>query len=278
MKNTVELIGYYGSDEFYKLNKVSGIYKITCIPNNKIYIGSSKNILNRFNTHIRTLKNNTHRNPHLQSAWNLHSEFNFKFEVIECVDKDKLILKEQFYMDQLKAYDREYGFNNCSKADRPTGYKHTEENKKIMSLKKKGIKQSLETIEKRVAVLKGKRHTEETKLKISNKNSGKNNGMYGKVETEEHKKERMKNMLNKPRWNKGLNKNTDERCIKLGLHRKGKPGPNQTKCKMINNITGESYIANSLHEMSRISNVPLISIYRMTKGVKNMKGYEIIIL
>jgi len=263
---------------FQDLKNLSGIYKITCLVNNKYYIGSSSNLENRFKVHLRTLNNNKHKNPHLQSAWNLHSKENFIFEVLEYTDKDNLLIREQFYMDILQSYNREYGFNNCIKAGRPTGYKHTEESKKIMSLKKKGVKQSKEVIEKRANQIRGNKHTDETKKKLSISKLGAKNGMYGKKEDAEHKKERMKNMLDKPRWNKGLNKETDPRCAKLGLSKIGKPAYNRIKCNLVNKITGESYIADSLKELSKISKVPLTTINKIKKGITNKKGYELIIL
>ena len=49
--------------------KICGIYKITNIVNNKIYVGSAINISNRFKTHKRLLKNNIHFNSHLSGFY-----------------------------------------------------------------------------------------------------------------------------------------------------------------------------------------------------------------
>lgn len=37
----------------------SGVYKIVCILNNKIYIGSAKNFKVRWNRHLNDLRNNS---------------------------------------------------------------------------------------------------------------------------------------------------------------------------------------------------------------------------
>lgn len=56
-----------------RLNDITttGIYKITNIKNDKFYIGStSESFLKRWNHHINSLRRGTHKNMHLQSAFN----------------------------------------------------------------------------------------------------------------------------------------------------------------------------------------------------------------
>ena len=84
-----------------------GIYSITNLVNNKVYVGSSTNINHRFITHKSRLRNNIHCNKHLQNAWNKYGEENFKFEVIEECEEDKLTEREQYWIDF-------YGGMNCS--------------------------------------------------------------------------------------------------------------------------------------------------------------------
>lgn len=80
---------------------ISGIYKITNIVNNKIYIGSSRNIKNRWFKHTALLRHNKHENKHLQNAWNKYGEENFKFEIVEQCEVEELLIREQFYLDSL---------------------------------------------------------------------------------------------------------------------------------------------------------------------------------
>ena len=163
---------------FFIMQKITGIYKIICLSNNKIYIGSSNNIYKRWNEHIWELNNNKHDNKHLQRAWDKYGQDNFIFEIIEeCNIEDKLY-REQYYLDLYKSYDRDIGFNISKNALAPMdGRKHSEETKKHFSEIRKG----------RTGTMKNKHHSEETKLKISEATKGENNPFYGKHHTEETK-------------------------------------------------------------------------------------------
>jgi group I intron endonuclease len=141
-----------------------GIYKIVNIINNKIYIGSSNNIINRWKLHRRDLFKNKHDNFHLQFSWNKYGEDNFIFEIVEEVlDKTLLLEREQYYLDFYKSYEKEIGYNILKIAGNSLGFKHTEETKQKLSELNKGKK----------SIWYGKKHTEETKRKISESNMGK---------------------------------------------------------------------------------------------------------
>lgn len=92
------------------VNKVCGVYKITNTVNNKFYIGSSKDIENRWKQHIDALVKKEHGNTHLQNAWNKYGSQNFKFEIIEECDPSVQFEREQFYLNELKPFD-ESGYN-----------------------------------------------------------------------------------------------------------------------------------------------------------------------
>jgi group I intron endonuclease len=62
------------------VSKCCGVYKITCLENGKIYIGSSKNINSRWNNHRWNLRNGKHHNYFLQSDWDMYGEDVFVFE------------------------------------------------------------------------------------------------------------------------------------------------------------------------------------------------------
>lgn len=80
----------------------SGIYKIVNIKNNKIYIGSSKNIENRWKEHTTSLRRNKHINCILQRAWNKYGEDSFEFQTLENCSQEQLFEREQYYIDELK--------------------------------------------------------------------------------------------------------------------------------------------------------------------------------
>ena len=101
---------------------VPGIYKITNLKNNLVYIGSSINISKRWSEHKIKLSENKHENPFLQAAWQEFGQECFKFEIIELVfDKNRLIEREQAWLDQLNSADRAFGYNNRRIVDKNTG-------------------------------------------------------------------------------------------------------------------------------------------------------------
>lgn len=147
---------------------MSGIYKITNLVNGKIYIGSAKDIPNRWRVHKSDLSLQKHGSITLQRSWNLHGEKAFKFEFIEHVANiTKLVEREQHWLDLLKPYDLNIGYNILKIAGSRLGSKHTEEFKAKRSALYKGRKQSLDIVAKRVASNTGKKRTEETKAKMS---------------------------------------------------------------------------------------------------------------
>ncbi|HVY53957.1 MAG TPA: GIY-YIG nuclease family protein [Gammaproteobacteria bacterium] len=100
----------------------SGIYKIINLINGKFYIGSSKNIDERWRIHKVYLIRNKHHSRHLQSSWNKYGADAFEFHIIEYCEKEKLIEREQYYLDTLKPI-----YNSSPTARSPLGTKHTKE-------------------------------------------------------------------------------------------------------------------------------------------------------
>ena len=95
----------------------TGIYKITNKINGKFYIGSAKNIRNRWDDHKKFLRGGYHINPKLQNAWNFYGEDKFEFFIIEeNVNVNDLLNREQFYLDTFKPYMRDIGYNICPTA------------------------------------------------------------------------------------------------------------------------------------------------------------------
>lgn len=97
-----------------------GIYKITNINNNKVYIGSSSDIERRFLEHKRDLKENKHHSYKMQNDFNLNKNIeDFVFEVIENINGSKadLFRREQFYIDKYDAYNS--GYNCCEYSVNP---------------------------------------------------------------------------------------------------------------------------------------------------------------
>jgi group I intron endonuclease len=149
-----------------------GVYQIRNILDNNVYIGSAINIKRRWRDHKRELRNNIHRNPHLQYSWNKYGENCFLFEVLEeVIDKSNLINREQYHLDNLNP-----SYNVCKIAYSRGGTKHSEETKKKISLSRIGIP----------SPMKGKHHSYETKKKISKANTG-NTYAKGSIRNKEWK-------------------------------------------------------------------------------------------
>jgi predicted GIY-YIG superfamily endonuclease len=89
--------------------KKSGIYKIVCTVNDKVYVGSAVDLNKRRREHFSALRRNRHHNKHLQNAFNRYKEKCFHFEVIFECDEENLLLEEE---QQIKQYDSyNHGFN-----------------------------------------------------------------------------------------------------------------------------------------------------------------------
>ena len=107
-----------------------GIYIIQNLVNENIYIGSSINIKRRFSQHKSTLRHNTHKNKHLQNAWNKYGEDNFEFIILERHSYPEKILSRENKCIHL--YNPEY---NNIKVNAERQFFHSEETRIKIGLK-----------------------------------------------------------------------------------------------------------------------------------------------
>lgn len=106
-------------------NKINGVYQITNKINGKFYIGSSMNILDRWDCHKARLKVNKHKNAHLQNSVNKYGIENFEFSIIERFDSPDPMLgrnAEQKLLDIWFGNEKCYNLN--AKADKVYGIYH----------------------------------------------------------------------------------------------------------------------------------------------------------
>lgn len=95
-----------------------GIYKITNKINNKVYIGQSKNIEQRWKEHIRHSKDEYNKNkPYIHRAINKYGKDNFTFEVIEECRFEDLDEKERYYIAKYKSNEKDIGYNSTPGGD-----------------------------------------------------------------------------------------------------------------------------------------------------------------
>ena len=168
----------------YNAPMKTGIYKITNKKNGKFYVGSAVYFYERWSRHKSLLKRNLHPNIHLQRAWNKQDPDDFVFEVIERCEREVLLEREQFWLDELKPFGKR-GYNIAKNALHPMlGRTHTKEwrenHSRIMSGEKHpmfGKRLSEKSIEQ----------GRQTQIK-NGKNKGENNPMFGvrKFKEENH--------------------------------------------------------------------------------------------
>ena len=92
---------------------ISGVYKITRLKTNEIYIGQTTSIDKRWQDHVKSaLGVGTLASSQLHRAMAADGCENFTFEVLEEVPKDKLRERESYYID---FYDsKTYGLNSVT--------------------------------------------------------------------------------------------------------------------------------------------------------------------
>ena len=157
---------------------IGGIYIIINKCNGKYYIGSSKDIYKRWNSHISDLRRKEHCNKHLQSAFNKYGEENFSMFLIEKCELNLLLQKEEYWINKLQSHI--HGYNIQQNPVRP---------------------------------LLGKKLSEETKRKLSISKIGNKNPMYGR-EVSQEQKEKM-SLLGKQSKKQVCQHSVDGNFIKL---------------------------------------------------------------
>jgi group I intron endonuclease len=198
--------------------KTSGIYAI--IINKKWYVGSAINFKSRRHTHKKKLNTNKHPNNHLQLAFNKYQEFEFR--VLERCEPEKLLEREEWWIEWTDCCNPEKGYNKRRKPNSNLGLKFSEEIRAKISASNLGKHSSPKpplTLEQRLNLsnaLKGKSksevhkkamslarkgevRTDEQKLKISKSLKGNSNALGHKV-SEKMKIDLAEKLRDKDKW------------------------------------------------------------------------------
>ena len=80
---------------------ISGVYTITNILNNMIYVGCSKHVNHRIGQHFRELKRGIHSNNRLQNAVIKYGIKFFKFELLEECGVEYMYSLENYWCNML---------------------------------------------------------------------------------------------------------------------------------------------------------------------------------
>lgn len=168
--------------------KISGIYTITNKTNNKVYVGQSINVYDRFNRHKSALNRQVHDNDYLQQSWNKYGEDNFEFKLVKACKPKYLDRFEKLLIRTMNLNDRSTGYN-ISGGGQGSIIISEETRKKLSECGKRGFK--------------GRHHTEENKRYISKlsrerwKNPEYRNNLLNKLNSPENVKRNSQAMKDK---------------------------------------------------------------------------------
>lgn len=168
----------------------SGVYVIRSKIDSRTYVGSTVNIRKRIHGHKSDLRQDKHGNPRLQNFVNKYGLQSLSFAVLERCHADKLIEREQHYMDTMHP-----AFNICPKAGTILGVKRSRKFIEAMRMRMKGTKPSAKMLEAARKKNTGRQLSYEHKRSIGLGNKGKakpflaerNRARIGIPLTEEHR-------------------------------------------------------------------------------------------
>lgn len=161
--------------EKIKYPNKAGVYKLTCIKNDKVYIGKSVYISARISRHKNSKITDKNRKWHLQNAIIKHGWDSFKVEILEIFndfdkrneDHKRLILeKEAHYIELFDSTNREKGYNKCKFSTDCTGTVCSEETRAKLRKAHLGKKMSPEAIEKTRQANLGRKNSDASKEKM----------------------------------------------------------------------------------------------------------------
>lgn len=156
-----------------ELQNFKGIYGFLCKINNKIYIGSSNNLVKRFKEHIKGYKSN------IKLQWGIkkYGLKNYYYIIFDYYKINDIILLTDIETSYITLFKSKYLYNFKMLAKSMVGYKHTFKAKKKM----------INWYKENEHPLLGKRHSLESIEKIKLATVGIKNPMYGKKHRNESK-------------------------------------------------------------------------------------------
>jgi len=182
------------------------IYKIVNKINGKIYIGQTSQSLNhRMGEHLSEAKTRGVRL--IGRAFRKYGISSFDVSIIDTAESSDVLNEKEIYWTSYYNSKVPHGYNLTDGGKGQRGYRRSEETRRKLSASRKGVP----TGRKGIPV-----HSEATKKRLSEMNSGPNNPRYGKPRSAETKEK-----LRLAHTGKVL---SEEHKAKLSKAKKGKPG------------------------------------------------------
>jgi len=209
--------------------KISGIYQIE-LGNGHFYIGSAVNLETRERQHRIDLKNQSHCNKVAQRCWNKYGLF--KFSVLEECEKDALIAREQFYLDQ--HFSSAKNVNIAPVAGSSLGIIRSLETRVKIGAWQKGRKLPLETRAKMSASAKGKKRSAEHRANLSASLKGRITSAETRAKLSENAKGKTHSLATREKMsaaNKGKTLSAEHRA-KIAAAAKGRIVSVETRAKL----------------------------------------------
>lgn len=127
------------NENLFNIKRDIGVYLLKCIPENRIYIGSTNQSFRaRFSNHYKFLKNGNLGNKKLQEDYNKYGESNFEFEIIGVYPENLTVNYEKQFIDSLNPY---YNVNKaCNNSKTNKNKKFSESHKEKIREKAKLFK------------------------------------------------------------------------------------------------------------------------------------------
>lgn len=260
---------------------ISGVYKIVNKINGKYYVGKSINIRKRFWRHKSELRRGNHHCVFLQRAWLKYGEESFDFLILKECSAEEATIIEQSILDSKREliYNTSYVSSGGNVIANHPNYEEVA--KKIKKATSEWFSRLTEEERKQKFgrpgeknSMYGKKHTEEARKKISEKNKGKtglNSPLFGIKRSDETRK-KMSNVASQRVGEKnpffGKQHSVESRKT-ISEKNKGKIPPN-IKPVIIDNV---EYC--SMAEASRALGIPVVTIlYRVKSINKKFESYK----
>lgn len=173
---------------------MTGIYKISSIIKEKVYIGSAYNLLKRERAHLHLLRTGKHDNKILQNHFNKYGEEDLIFSILEYTTKEEILQREQFHLDTNELPT----FNICTIAGSRAGTNVSEETKIKLSKAHKGKIKTKEHLDRIVKALTGKKLSDNHRKNLSISHMGSQKGRVATAETKERMSKAQKGSKKKP--------------------------------------------------------------------------------